>query len=155
MDRRLTLIKYLSEARTISQRFTLKQFRLKGTAQQYSMMGLEPTYKRTRVFKAIRVLESGRGWHAKRYYVLPEEERVVVELKDGGWQDDKLVEVTIVSGGDQKAHRWAKRPYVSKKTGKPNPNVHVGTQWEDYLPNLKDQYGFLGGRALVYKEDLE
>ena len=144
----------LVEARTIPQRFKLKQHRLKGTAQQYSTMGVSKAYKRTRVFSAIRVMEAGRGWHAQRYYVLPEKQPVVVQIMTDGWSDDELVEVKIISGGDQPARRWAKRPYVSKKTGKRNPNVHLGSWIDDYMPNLENQYGLLGGRALVFKKDL-
>jgi hypothetical protein len=66
--------------------------------------------------------------------------------------------VRIVSGGDQPAYQWAKRPYKSKTTGKTNPNVHIGTWMQDHFKNLDQQYGFgmgvMEGKGVVHKKDL-
>ena len=72
-------------------------------------------------WKAITILQQGHGWSALRMFVLLKPEPITVEVIKAF--DKKHTFVEITSGAEQPVVEFAKRPYVSKKTGNPNPNI--------------------------------
>jgi len=111
-----------------SERKTLKTTPVKGTYVERSYEDtvggrtVTDTEPKRGAWKAIRIRQVGHGWHALRMFVLLKPEPVIVEVtKVLG--DGKHSHVSIISGFEQPVVEFAKRPYVSKKTGDTNPNI--------------------------------
>ena len=155
-----TFIQFLIEAKT-NQKYTLKTFDLNGTYVLYSPEDEEtgangtPQKKGRGSWKGVRLLQSGRGWHGEKIFALLKPEPVVVEVV-GNMNHPKYVDVTIISGGNQPVAEWAKRPYVSKKSGVTNPHMHLGGWHDDQEGNmLTSTYGVFNNEMTVRKRDLK
>ena len=104
-------------------------------------------------WKGIRMLQTGRGWHAERIIVLLKPEPIMVEVVKE--LDKKYARVNIISGSEQPTVQFAKRPYTSKKTGVPNPNVLMSSYGRSLVVPLSEVYGIFGNEMMVRKGDLE
>ncbi len=148
----------LVEVKSVGQ-YKLKMFDVSGTyvvhkkgqADELAFIKSEP---KKGSWKAIRFMRYGRDWSGQKLFVLIKPKPVIVELdKNIDEYDDKLVEVKIISGGDQIVFQWEKRPYISRKTGAKNPNLNINT-WDKIFPTLSSQYGVWNEKMVVFKKDL-
>ena len=141
----------LAEVKTAPQ-YKLKVFEVSGTYVVHNKEG-NTTEPKNGAWKAIRFMRYGRGWSAQKLFVLIKPKPVIVEIDLMDEDDDKLVGVKIISGGDQAVFQWEKRPYISRKTGAKNPNLNINT-WDKIFPTLTSQYGVWEDKMVVFKKDL-